>query len=466
MLTIRLLITALFFLTALPMARIASTGLQDSNSAPLSSRMSITGQVDQITAYRSRTKTPLPSATPTRTATPRPTFTPTGVPSSTPLPTASPTQQAGHVYALAGQGRTYETLNPTLLQAEYNAGVRVRLVEPEWNAFQQGGPGEWNQDAVNAIQHKIDTFTSYGPDVRLILDLGMQYAPSWVSGIDPLADQYGNHWNDPRGGVNVYWSPTVRGYASTYIRNLFSTLNFHGKLWAVRVGPLGGELMYPNVHYSNQPESFWAFDSTAQAQSPVPGWRPGNPSPNQEAQRFYYWYTDNLASTFNWFLGQIRPYFAGYVAPVVAGGGMWPVAVTQLVASNLTTTDPMWYGTGNYWYRTLPMMGAGDPNILLWTSSVGDGYGNDGDIDWWGWTAARQIAWMASQHGRPVFAENVGHNPFDTSGGADPRTTMQTIFSQMQNYGFSGMLWIRESDMSDSRYASLPQYASMIAQYH
>ncbi|MGA7729841.1 MAG: hypothetical protein WCD37_01065 [Chloroflexia bacterium] len=413
------------------------------------------------------TKTPTrtPTATPTRTPTAIPTAPGTPIPTNTLAPSPSPTSTGRKMYGLVGQGRTYETLNPSLLQAEYNAGVRVRLLEPEWDAFQRGGPSEWNQDAVNALQQKIDTFVSYGPDVTLILDLGMQYAPGWVSNIDPLMDQYGNRWIDPRGGVNVYWSQTVRGYASTYINRLFTTLNFRGRLWAVRVGPLGGELMYPNVHYSDRTESFWAYDATAQAQSPVPGWRPGQPSPNQEGSRFYHWYTDNLASTFNWFLGEIRRYYAGYVSPVIAGGGMWPIAVNQLIASNLTFTDPWWYGTGNYWYRTLPMMGAGDANVMWWASSVGDGFGNDNDMFWWGWSATKQIAWMAQQNARKVFAENVGHNPYDTSGGADPRTTMQWMFSAMQSYGYSGILWIRESDMSDPRWASLQQYAYMISQY-
>jgi hypothetical protein len=424
------------------------------------------------TSTPTRTSTlPPPTSTPTNTFTNTPTNTPvpTTPPSSTPVPsataTATPPSAAGRVYGLVGQGHTYETLDTGLLQQQYDAGVRVRLLEPEWDAFQRGGPLEWNQDAVAAMQRKIDTFVSYGPDVKLVLDLGVQYAPTWVSSIDPLVDQYGTTWVDPRGGVNVYWSPRVRSHVSHYISRLFTTLNFRGRLWNVRVGPLGGEMMYPNVHHPDRPESFWAFDSNAQAQSPVPGWRPGQPSPNGEAERFYYWYTDNLAATFNWFLSEIRRSHSGFVSPVTPGGGMWPLAVDQLIRSNLTTTDPWWYGTGNYWYRIFPLMGVGDQMVMHWCSSVGDGFGNDNDMFWWGWSSMKQQAWMAAEHKRPIYAENVGRNPFDTSGGADPRVTMRWIFESADAYDYAGIMWVRQADMLRPEYASLAQYAYMISLY-
>src|ERR687884_521277 len=103
---------------------------------------------------------------------------------------------------------------------------------------------------------------------------------------------------------------------------MFTKLNFHGRLPVVRVGFYHAEPDYPSMGAaSTAPVSFWAFDPTAQAQSPVPGWRPGQPSPNGEASKFYLWYVDRLTDSFDFVLGQIRTHFNGKVAPVTPGGG-------------------------------------------------------------------------------------------------------------------------------------------------
>jgi hypothetical protein len=391
--------------------------------------------------------------------------------SKPPAPIASPfsvpAQQqpesplTGPLFGLAGQ-----TLDPPLLQAEYQAGIRLRLVEIAWNDLQPGGTGDWATVKAQQIQQSIDTLAATGPDVQFTLDLGIQYPPAWAAALDPLVDQYGNTWmaNNANGGANVYWSPTVRAALRTYIQQIFTHLDFHGRLWAVRIGPAGGELLYPQLLHAGQADSFWAFDATAQAQSPVPGWRPGQPSPNGEAQRFYYWYVDNLADYFNFMLGEIRHYYAGYVAPVTPGTGMCADAVARLIAGSLYDPSASDYGTGNYWYRLFPLLGP-DANILHWASSVGDISGlNENSPNWWEWSSAKALAWLAHQNGRPILAENPGHNAYDSSGGADPRTTMQWIFGAVRDNGYLGLLWIRESDMTEPGYASLPQYAGAIAE--
>jgi hypothetical protein len=73
-------------------------------------------------------------------------------------------------------------------------------------------------------------------------------------------------------------------------------------------------------------------------------------------------------------------------------------------------------------------------------------------------------AYLAHQAGRQIYGENSGQNPYDTSAGADPRTTMQAIFATMQNNGYLGLMWLSQSEMADPRYASLAQYAYSISQ--
>lgn len=387
--------------------------------------------------------------------------------SPAPTPPAAPAQR--QLYGIVGQGVPWAALDPALLQAQYTAGVRMHLVELGWDVFQPNGPADWSLNTVQAYQQRIDALIAAGPDVQLYLDLGVQYAPAWVSGIDPLMDQYGNTWSaraSNGGGVNIYWSPVVRAYYQTYIQKVFTSLNFRGRLSAVRVGTYGGELLYPRQVNPGTSESFWAYDATAQAQSPVPGWRPGQPSPNGEAQRFYLWYVDNLTSTFNFIFTEIRRYYAGNVAPVTPGGGMWDQLVTRLVSQNLYDANLSYYGTGNYWQRIYAMLPGADQNVINWCSSVGDASGvDDNSTIPWDWSAAHQHAYLAQLNGRQIIAENPGRNPYDTSGGADPRRTMQWIFQTTQTYGYMGLLWVRQSDMSDPRSASLRQYGLAIAQY-
>lgn len=436
------------------------------------------------TGTTSPTGTPITTATPTQTQqatiptstsslTPVPTRTSTVAPSPTLSPAASPTASPtssptpnGHLYGLLGQGGLGELIDTTLLQQQYDAGVRLRLLQLGWDVLQPDGSSSWSTGTASAFQQRIDAFIADKPDVHIVLDLGVQYPPAWAAQVDPLVDQYGTVWQAqfPNGGVNVYWSSTVRQYVANYIRLIFTNLDFHGRLWTVRVGPYQGELLYPHGVNEGRNLSFWAFDSKAASQNPVPGWLPGRPSPNGEAQRFYYWYVDNLVATFNFFQTEVRRYFAGYVAPVTPGLGMWDGTANQLISRNLNDSSLGYYGTGNYWQRIFSHLPPASAGVLNWCSSLGDGSGNDSSTNWWEWSSGKMMAYLAHSNGRDIYGENPGHNAYSTSGGADPRTTMQTDFETVQSSGYLGLMWVSQADMSDPACASLAQYGSMISQ--
>jgi hypothetical protein len=421
-----------------------------------------------------KSRTPRPQATTTEVP-PEPTSTPvsTSTPVTSPTPAASasatPTQPPapGHLYGVLGQGGLGEQVDTALLQQQYAAGVRVRLLHLGWDVLQPNGPTSWSSGATAQFQQRIDAFTALGPDVKIVLDLGLHYSPGWITQIDPLVDQYGTTWQPGfgQGGMNVYWSPTVRQHVAEYIRLAFANLDFRGRLWAVRVGPFQGELLYPDVASTGQNRSFWAFDPHAQAQSPVPGWRPGQPSPNGEAQTFYHWYVDNLAGTFDFFLGEIRRYYAGYVAPVTPGMGIWDGTAARLISRNLDDPTMSHYGTGNYWQRVFSRLPGASSGVLNWCSSLGDGSGNDASANWWEWSSGKQMAHLAHLSGREIYGENPGRNPYDTSGGADVRTTMQWIVPTMHSNDYLGLIWVSQADMADPRYASLDHYRYLISQY-
>ena len=478
--TLKLTIIGLVIFTVLPFSSLISPSGAQSQSlrTNLQSLSSVNPQADvsaialadvpagtdtsSIGGNRRKTPTPTP---PPPTATSPATQTPPPTSTAISTPTASPTP-GGHLYGLVGQGGLGEQIDTSLLQQQYNAGARLRLLQLGWDVLQPTGPTSWDSGIVSAFQQRIDAFVLNNSDEQIILDLGIQYPPSWAAAVDPLVDQYGNTWQAhfPDGGVNVYWSPTVRQYVAGYIQRVFSSLNFRGRLWAVRVGPYKGELMYPEQANGGQNLSFWAFDSTAQSQNPVPGWRPGQPSPNSEAQRFYYWYVDNLVNTFNFFQTEIRRYYQGYIAPVTPGVGAWDGNVSQLIRNNLYDLTLAHYGTGDYWQRIFSLLPGASAGVINWCSSMGDGSGNDASSNWWEWSSARVQAYLAHQAGRQIYGENSGQNPYDTSAGADSRTTMQWIFAAMRNNGYLGLMWISQSEMADSRYASLAQYAYSISQ--
>ncbi len=423
--------------------------------------------IPTFTPTSAPTFTLIPTFTSTSTPTSTPTSSPTPFPTSTLAATATPTSTpSGHLYGLVGQGGLGEQIDTTLLQQQYNAGVRLHLLQLGWDVLQPSGSTSWDVGIASAFQQRIDAFVLNNPDTKVVLDLGVQYPPSWAAAVDPLVDQYGHTWQAhfPDGGVNVYWSPTVRQYVAGYIQRVFSSLNFRGRLWAVRVGAYKGELMYPEQANSGQNLSFWAFDSQAQVTNPVPNWRPGQISPNGEAQSFYFWYVDNLANTFNFFQTEIRRYYQGYIAPVTPGVGVWEGNVNQLVGRNLYDLSLDHYGTGNYWQRIFTLLPGANQGIINWCSSMGDGSGNEDSLNWWEWSSARVQAYLAHQAGREIFGENNGQNAYDTSSGADPRTTMQAIFNVMQSRSYLGLLWLSQSDMANPSYASLDQYRNLISQ--
>ena len=385
---------------------------------------------------------------------------------------------SSHLYALGGQGGL-GAIDTNKLQQEYTAGVRARLLEIGWDVLQPSSTTAWSSGTASTFQQHIDAFVATGSDTVLILDLGMQYPPTWVVNTDPLKDQYGNVMtNAPFGRlpVNVYWSPTVRLYTSNYLRQVFTHLNFRGKLWAVRVGPYEGEVLYPcstngSCNSGVGPDggqSFWAFDATARSKVPptVTNWIPGQPSPNGEAQIFYNWYVDNLGDTFNFIAGVLRKYFNGYIAPVTPGQGITDESVVDLVNNNLLKTDWCCYGTGNYWQRLFPRFSTTNQNVLFWCSSFGDGSGSDDSSPNLGdWSAAHGMSYFAGLLNRPVFAENPGANAFSTGQcGAAFNTTMQWDFQALTNYHYLGLIWMRESDFGNPCAASLSNYQASISQ--
>jgi hypothetical protein len=351
---------------------------------------------------------------------------------------------ATHTYGIFGQGQVQQASDPAELQLEHDIGISMHVLELNWSLLQPDSSSSWNAAAIDAYQQKIDTFTSVSSDTDIVLDLGLQYPPPWVVAQDPLTDQYGMTWRDRHVGhgdiPNLFWSASVQSWTREYLAKVFRSLDFHGRLWGVRAGWYYGENVFPAYRPSpQQAVSFWAYDRTAQLASPVPGWRPGDPSPNGQAQAFYEWYVDSIAKAFLFIKSAIRDDgFLGHVSPVTPGGSIWHQFLPDIYKANLAPAGWDYLGTGDNWERLFPAFASSDPTTLFWCSSMGPDGSNDSAPDPWLWSSIHQLSFLAQAQGLPIIGENPGKNS-----AAD----MSWDFQAVSNYGLAGIMWIRESDI-------------------
>src|SRR6478672_9257754 len=170
--TLKLTIIALVIFTVLPFSSLISpsgaqsqslrTNLQSVSSTNAQADVStfaladVPAGADTSSIGGARRKTPTPTPPPP-TATSPATQTPPPTSTAISTPTASPTP-GGHLYGLVGQGGLGEQIDTSLLQQQYNAGARLRLLQLGWDVLQPTGPTSWDSGVVSAFQQRIDAF--------------------------------------------------------------------------------------------------------------------------------------------------------------------------------------------------------------------------------------------------------------------------------------------------------------------
>lgn len=386
---------------------------------------------------------------------------------------------------IVGQGSLDVTqYNSALLTTQYNAGVRMRLIELGWGNLQPTVLTALDPTIVAQYQTQINAFVALGSDVVIAVDLGIQYCTSAVEAQDPITDQYGTTWTSVRGGnspvANIVWSSTVRTWFADYLARLFDPtlgLNFHGRLWAIRTGLDGGELALPTRTNGANPVSLWAYDTTAQAslaastvgtesasagQAP-PRWSKSGLSTftdQTHAAQFYNWYVRSIAQTHNWVHTILRQYTDAWICPVTPGGGLHQGDVDALTANKFDTAlgGDVACGTGHWWDYQSSFWPSANAGCMNWCSSIGDasGVGNEFSVNPGDWCSAHQHAALAAQYGRRIY----GENPGDLSD-ASP-AGMTADFALCRQWGYSGLMWVRQSQMTTTGYATIANLASAI----
>lgn len=323
-------------------------------------------------------------------------------------------------------------------------GVSVLTLEFTW-ASAEPQPGVFDETYFSQQRAILAAYGAAGY-TRVVLNFGMQTAPSWLLSLPGarFVNQNGVAWTADS-TPNLVFDPVLRAYAAAYTAKVFAEL---GTSWyAIRVGggPLG-ELAYPTVRNdagntvapcpAQQPgfvcPYYWAFDATAQTLNPVPGWLPGQASPNGQAATFLNWYLDSLKNYQNWQIATVRA--ACPLCPIAVlypSWGMRPGDFGAAVADNLggaSSAELNGEVQGGRDHQR-QILGIVDPNTIVW----GTWADNSGTVSW--------LAGLAAQRGLPLMGENGGP-------GATSKAT--ALIANAETYGMKAAFWIRYGDPGTS----------------
>jgi hypothetical protein len=390
-------------------------------------------------------------------ATPAPTPEPTAVPSPapTPAPTAAPTAPAPPPAAPPGGALWFGVLQATQAHAaqERGAGITVGSLELNWSRYEPG-PGQFDAGYAAQMRSRMDALRAAG--LSVVLDVGMQYPPAWVFGVSPntrFVDQYGDVWHGSLSEdvPNAVWDNAVRNAEAAYVARVAADLG--DGFYAVRAGGLlQNELRYPHQQYTGHGNVYWGFDGAAQAQSPVPGWRPGQPGTAQ-AGAFANWYMQSLTDFQTWLIGTYRSRFPSAILQLLKPSwGLRPGDLDAAIARNLDGSTPAAnWGTlemGLDWQRQVDAIH--DPRVQLYNSWMerGEDGGSANTM-----APAHYLATLGAARGFPTVGENA------TAG--DSPGVMQTIVQRARAWGLAGLMWLDEDTLFTTS-ASLSVYSSLM----
>lgn len=362
------------------------------------------------------------------------------------------------------------------LATDYLHGIRIAVIEIGWDAWEPA-EGDYNEEYIAEKTSAIRAYRNAGYRVGVVG--GLHYAPEWLKA-KPGA-QHVDQWGNQSGGANFQWSQTVRDSAAGYIQQIVDAcgdVEFH------RIGlSRAGETLYPEAVNNNafapgqRQNNWWAFDTAAQAESPMPGWVPGastylgQPVTEADARAWYDWYFGALVYAHAWEIQAYRDAgWTGSLQIVTPGVGCLPAEHNARLEQRLAPMagdDYFVMNTGAVWWRfydELPdLTGCG-----MNASSVYDNSGNprgnvtqpgDDQVPYnsaeiYDWSATRLLSSIARRHGiRPLMGENPGQTTTDTA---------KKAFATAAGCGLDALLWAFDRQLYDDDYASIADLTRLI----
>jgi hypothetical protein len=241
---------------------------------------------------------------------------------------------------------------------EAAAGVKAVTINASWRSAEPTNNG-FSASYASQLNLKIDTAIAAG--MQVIIDPGIHYPPDWVftlPGGTRFVNQYGDTFTGaPDSGMNIantVTNPDVRAALAGYLTWLGRQIP-KGKLLGIRQsGGQYGQLRYPDASYNGHTNSWWAYDTSSQATSPVPTWKPGTGTTTQ-AQQFLDNYNRNLVNYGVWLNNELSKDFATTILLVLPGFGERPGQATDLVNSKLTNLKDS-FNQGLDWANLIPSL--------------------------------------------------------------------------------------------------------------
>lgn len=359
----------------------------------------------------------------------------------------------------AADGPTFGVLEPEFddLAAYRDAGIKRVMLALGWD-WMERSQGTINEAYVSERLSRMQEYRDAGFDV--VLDLGLQYPPSWVfslPGETRFVNQYGDRWRGPLGKdvPNAIWNPAVRDAQASYIARALQALG-PDNFVAVRVGGLVyNEALYPSPVFGGHTDSYWSFDTTALERSPVPGWRPGQNN-RAENEAFITFYLDSLADYESWLVSKYREEFSGEIQLLLPTWGIRPGHLEEALDGGFDGSSTAELGEmthrGTDFDRMASRLG-GLGSIVLYTTYLDGDMNGSSERDM---SPVEYVNVLADRYGFGVAGEN--------SGNGEPYEEMDRIAVHAAANRMSSVMW-----MSGPRLAADPgllaKYRDIIAAY-
>jgi hypothetical protein len=265
-----------------------------------------------------------------------------------------------------------------------SAGFKEVVIGTNWSSIEPS-KGAFSASALAGLQSQINASVAAG--LSPSLDIGVQYAPSWiftVGGGTQFKDQFGDVFSgSPSSGndvPNAVTDTNVRTQLGTYISYLGSHLTGLG---SVRLGGAAyNELRYPSGQSGSQANAFWFYDTSSQAllASSARGWKPGTGTTAQ-ASTFIIAYDTQLADYGVWLAKKAEAAFpaATKAELLMPGWGDRPGEITSAIAARLGNT-PDEVNQGLHWAQMMKMLPA-DNRVVAYSTYADATQGGSGNPD-------------------------------------------------------------------------------------
>jgi hypothetical protein len=346
----------------------------------------------------------------------------------------------------------------TSLNSLKNAGVTRVVLSVSWASYETSKDGYDNAylDQVKARAAKLSA-----SGLSIVLDVGLQYPPSWVfslPGQTRFQDQYGQTWHSALGSdvPNAVFNTAVRQSEAAYIKQL--GVGLAGvPIVAVRVGGLlQDELRYPPAKYGHSAASLWMFDPAALQAAPFPSWRPGSGTVAQATAMLKY-YTASLAGYESFLLKQFGTALPkAQLELLLPGWGLRPGQLQAAAAGRASGKSDAERGNdvanGTDWPTQVAVLASfSKTRTEVYTTWL--------DAAAWGTTTASEspveyLAQLAKPYGLPVSGENTGTQSVHA---------LATCLDRVRTLHLAGMMWMQGGALMNGGPVTLSNYSTKIA---